>query len=168
MSFDRLRHLKPALQVGCGNRRHDATSSTAIFTTISASTIINVLVRDILRCIPNLRISPSICCPRMVQNSRGASLGCACRQRVSRHTNSSWMSILLTQLRSLSIKYITIDPTPSSPATFSQLVRLFAFKLPDILPPDYVVASDRCSVKFCLAMNGRISQCSQRYSAFAA
>jgi hypothetical protein len=86
----------------------------------------------------------------------------------SRHTSSSWISVLLTQLRSLSIKYITIDPTPSSPATFSQLVRLFAFKLPDILPHDYVVASDRCSVKFCLAMNGRISQCSQRYSAFAA
>ena len=82
MSFDRLRHLKPALQVGCGNRRNDATSSTALFATISASAIINVLVCDILRCFPNLRISPSICCPRMVQNSRGASLGCARRQRV--------------------------------------------------------------------------------------
>ena len=64
----------------------------------------------------------------------------------SRHARSSWISVLLSQLRSLSIKFIIVDPTPSSPATFSQLVRLFAFKLSDILPHDYVVASDRYSV----------------------
>jgi hypothetical protein len=79
---DKLRHLKPELQVSCGNRLNDATCSPAIFTAISATTIINVLVCNIFRCISNLRVSPSICCPRMVQNRRGASLGCAGRQRI--------------------------------------------------------------------------------------
>jgi predicted phosphatase len=51
--------------------------------------------------------------------------------------------VLIAQLNLLNIKFIAIDPHPASPATFSQLVRLFAYKLSHIAPDDYVVATDR-------------------------
>lgn len=56
----------------------------------------------------------------------------------------NWISVLLSQLKTRNIKYIIMDPSSASPATFSQLVRLFAFKLADIAANDYIVASDRC------------------------
>jgi hypothetical protein len=58
-------------------------------------------------------------------------------------SGGSWISVLISQLKSLNIKHVIMDPSSASPATFSQLVRLFAFKLGDVAPEDYVVASDR-------------------------
>jgi hypothetical protein len=58
-------------------------------------------------------------------------------------SKTAWIRVLLKTLQRFGIKFIAIDPSPASPATFSQLVRLFAFKLSDISPMDYVTASDR-------------------------
>jgi hypothetical protein len=58
-------------------------------------------------------------------------------------SKATWIQVLFAALKSFDIKFITIDPRPASSSTFSQLVRLFAFKLADIHPNDYVTASDR-------------------------
>jgi hypothetical protein len=54
-----------------------------------------------------------------------------------------WTGPLLAQLKRLGIKFVILDHMSASPATFSQLVRLYAFKLPFVNADDYVVASDR-------------------------
>jgi hypothetical protein len=60
----------------------------------------------------------------------------------------AWIRVLLKYLKLFGIDFIAIDPRPASAPTFSQLVRLFAFKLTDVAPDDYIVASDRWSFDF--------------------
>ena len=168
VSFDKLCNFKHALQVSCGNRRNDATSSPTTFTTIASTTIIHVLVCDILRCISNLRLSPSICCTRMVQNRRGASPGRSGRQRIfpPRQELLDICSALPASISQHQIYYNRPHAVISRhifPAR--TLVCIQALRHP---PPRLCRRIRQVFGLVYFSLNRRISQCSQRYSAFAA